>query len=449
MTLRTTIVSFLRGTAILGLLLATPACGRADEYQRIGQKRGTGVTLACIAKPQWTARTPAGGQRSEKPDRLRIYLDISEPMAGFLPMPPSGEAFGFKNLVLSLPGRLTTAVGTTGHRIEWKTFGEGVSAPRAAPRVERALFSSAETRLDLALRDAVEDLSSGRLETAVVVTDLIATGEVTGAAGTAKPLIDWLASEPVRSGRFHVGLLGVRAPYWGVLAKTCRPARPDLGCWFSERAPGYKPLPQRALVPFYLLILGRDAAAIERLGTSLAADAAQRKLGNQWELLTTGSRPLPARLECTAHKPGDEESRQYALFRSPEGQLRCRRDERVEMSCRLFSDLGITVSSASPSGLWPEVRIKTTGTGVSLEIDCERVKDRKTATTDLKLILAGGRGSVDVKLWQGWSSDTDEEVASLDKTLDLEQFLDRVRLAPARWEIDCEPLFRGGSRLGT
>ena len=435
---------------ILALIvfLVVPACGRSAEFQRIGHTKETGVTLACTAKGQWKSRSTIVGRRLANPERLSIYLDVSEPIGGFLPMSPGGEISAFKTLVNSLPGRLVTMTGATRQKVEWKTFGEDLRSPRSAPNIDRPLFGAGATRLDLAITDAVQGLSSGKVGAAIVVTDLVATGDVIGAAGAAKPLLDWLSSEPVRSGQLHVGLLGVRAPYWGVLARACRPVKSGLGCWFSERTPGYKPLAQRALVPFYLLIFGRDAAAIEQLGTSLAADASKRKLATQWELLTAAARPLPARLECTAHEPGDEKGRQYALFRGPEGQIRCRRDEEVELSCRL-SEVGIALSSVIAPGSWPEVKVKSRGAGAVITVDCERIRDRETTTTDLDLTLDGVRGSAITKRWQEWSSDTDEEASSLGRTLDLDRFLERVRLTPESWEIDCEPLFRGGSGGGT
>jgi hypothetical protein len=441
-------LSFEVRALILGLVLLGPACGRGDELRRIGHTPETGLTLACTLKPQWGSRSGSTGQRPAQPDRVRIYLDVSEPMAGFLPVPPSAETSPFKTMVLSLPGRLVTA-GPTRLRVEWKTFGEGLSGVVEAPRIERNTFRQGATLLDRAVSDAVEGLSSDRVQAAVLVTDLVATGDVTGAAGAARPLLDWLASTPVRSGRFHVGLLGVRAPYWGALSKACKPVRPDLGCWYSERAPGFKPLPQRALVPFYVLVLGRDDAAVERLGASLAAEATQRKLETQWELLTSASRPLPARLECTGHEPGDAKGRQYALFRGPDGRMHCRRDEKVEMSCHLQSGVGITLSTASAPGSWPEVDMRWRGDGLSVLIDCERIRDRKMATPDLDLTLTGVRGPSGTRRWQGWSSDTDEEVSSLGRTLDLDRFLERARLAPERWEIDCEPLFQGGGNRGS
>src|SRR5689334_23865749 len=96
---------------VLTVLLLDPACGRGDEFRRIGHTRETGVTIACTAKPHWTSHSASSAQSPAKADRLRVYLDVSEPMAGFLPVPPSAESSAFKTLVLSLPGRLVTAFG--------------------------------------------------------------------------------------------------------------------------------------------------------------------------------------------------------------------------------------------------------------------------------------------------------------------------------------------------
>jgi hypothetical protein len=428
---------------VIALLLA-PAESHSDEPRRIGHTRETGIHLGCTATPQWSPRPAPRSQNTRRPDRLVIYLDISEPMGGFLPVPNSTETSPFKTLVLSLPGKLVSA---TGQRVVWKKFGNYLSKPVEVRDLDRRLFRDDATHLDLAIADAIKDLSSGDVQTAVIVTDLVATGDVIGAPGAARPLIDWLASEPVQSGRFHLGLLGVRAPYWGAFGKTCRPAMPGLGCWFSERAPGYKPLSKRALIPFYFLIIGRDAPAIKRLQESLAKEATN-KFATQWELLTAASQPLLSRLDCTAHEPGDEKGRQYALFRSPEGQVLCKRDEEVEMSCTFPSDAGITLTSASAPRAWPEVKARLKDSELTLAIDCERIRDRKVPTTDLDLVLGGVRGPANTRLWQGWSSDTDEEEASLGKTLDLDGFIERVRLTPDRWAIDCEPLFRGGGGHG-
>ena len=181
-----------------------------------------------------------------EPRSLTIYLDMSRPMAGFLPLgaasPPregSGGTNEFRAVAQWVPDHLTRVYATAALR--WRGVGRDIRDLSEYPRFERSLFDATASRLDMAIQEALADLKSGRSEGAALISDLLGTGELTGALAVSRYFEGWLNSEGVRTSEFHLGLVGVKASYWGGTSSNCAPSN-GLGCWYSERGRGWRRL---------------------------------------------------------------------------------------------------------------------------------------------------------------------------------------------------------------
>ena len=265
----TALATFLQAPLAIGALLMATACGGPDlpadlppdppgvrfdgtridvdfRYPALGCSESPtelveGLPrLEEVARPEWDESPPGDAlEPREESGVVAIHLDISLPMAGFLPPPSRRDAVSTFHVVAQNVGQhMASVYGRSGGVIVgWRGIGhELIDLPRTL-RIRRDLFNGRSTRLDLSIKSMLADFRSGRAEAAALVTDLMATGEGTGVTGpvtVANALGEWLQSEDVRSGDFHVGLLGVKAEYWGVTHPTECPPGPPLGCWFDE-----------------------------------------------------------------------------------------------------------------------------------------------------------------------------------------------------------------------
>lgn len=376
---------------------------------------------------------------------LDIYLDVSRPMGGFLAPgddPPSGE---FRTVVQWVPDHLLRAYRHEAVPLTWRDVG-AVVGPRASPPLpgifERSRFDARSSRLDLALETMLDDVRTGRADAGALITDLVGTGESTGALALSKPVKDWLRSPDVRSGKLHLGLLGAKATYWGAAHPTVCPLRDGLGCRFSERLNRYVRLEQPAAVPFYVLLAGSGAARVSQVGESIRDDAAEQGVEALWELLTAESRTRPARGTCKALR--DDGKEQYALFvdaADDQRRYRCRRDESVRLACEFdggANPVGAVVADPHPAF---EAKVAD-GRIVVVEIDCAALRDRPDLPTLHLTVSAAAAAARDLPPWEDWSTTTDETDDSIGRTLQLKYFVEDARLRPDGYRIEL-PLLRG------
>ena len=231
--------------------------------------------MEATASPEWDEPPLAGLlERPEEPSVVEMHLDISYPMAGFLPPPSRQDDLStFHVVTQNVAQHMARVYGRAGGvAVRWRGIGHDLRDLARSPRIRPSLFDGRSTRLDLSIERVLADFLSGRAEAAALVTDLMATGEGTGVTGpltVANTLGEWLRSADVRTGAFHVGLLGVKADYRGVTHPTECPPGPPLGCWYDERLPGFRRLDSVARTPFYVLVLGRGAEAVASVLESL------------------------------------------------------------------------------------------------------------------------------------------------------------------------------------
>ena len=411
-------------------------------------------TVEAEIQPVW--RTPAVSEPipensigEDDPKALVVYLDLSRPMAGFLPLRISTEGSPratneFRAVAQWVPDHLTRVYPTA--TLHWRGVGRDIQDLSQYPQFARTLFHATASRLDLAIQEVLSNLRSGRSEAAALITDLLGTGELTGALAVSRYLSDWLDSESVRSGEFHLGLLGVKTNYWGATTLAC-PPKSGLGCWYSERGSGWRRLEDVVTAPFYVLLIGRNAQALSTILSSIQSDADKLGIDAVSELLTISTRRRNARMTCEVFtSDGQERSQQYALRRDEDGYYSCVRADRVSLSCDFGGGFRPTkVRLAEFRGEEPEdfeSRIEHDAGLLEIEVDCRSLGE--PPTPDLVLEVIGTVASdVEPPPWHEWSIETDDFPVFPGKTIQLNYFIEEVRLVPDSYRAELPPLLRG------
>jgi hypothetical protein len=379
--------------------------------------------------PRWDrefspAPSPAGD------GDLAIYIDSSVPIGGFLaPDGPSTHS-ALEAVARMAPHHLVGIDSGVRSALQWHRVSSHPSRLEKAPAIGRPYFSGGESRLDLAVAEIVQDLGTGRLEAALVLTDLVTTGEVVGAQGTAQALRTWAESDGVLAGAFDLGLLSIRARYWGIRTAGCEAPVGDWACWFSEQRQAWLPLPADTTLPLHVLAFTSGRVPARQILEGLGRELAERNFEVESELLTAASIPedLP-KVECSVRSAGDPEHQQFALFEGEGGNLRCERKDVVRVRCPLPDPLGRIRSVAESSG--EALPFTAEDRWVQLEIDCSRRRDRDFG---LKLQIVAEAAPAADQRWAGWSSATDDRPEDLGKTLRLQEFVEKVRVRPSRYE---------------
>ena len=404
-------------------------------------------------EPEWATPPTAGPEPDSIGDSagkaIVIYVDLSTPMAGFLPMDASARPGGaavtnhFRAVSQWVPDHLTRVYPEA--TLSWRGVGGGIRNLGEYPRFERDLFDATATRLDLAIREALSDLRAGRSEAAAVITDLLGTGELTGALAVSRYLVPWLESEAVRSGEQHLGLLGVKANYWGGTAPSC-PTQDGLGCWFSERGGGWRRLDDVLQTPFYVLLIGRNPESVTTIIESIQRDASALEIEAVSELLTEKTRRRTVGMTCKLHTPDGQQ--QYALRREEGGQYSCVRNDQVLMSCVFDDGLAtesVTGESGGPLPEGFEAEIVPESGKFEIDVDCGSLRSQESYP-DLLLDIRRGFGTdSDTPPWDEWSIETDDVAEFPGRTLQLRYFIEEVRLIPASYRSPRLLVLRGGT----
>ena len=421
----------------------------------------TSLEVSAIIEPVWPESSPLDSvvidSAQDQSPRLAIYLDLSSPMSGFIPVPgvegdvggvAGGELRTIAQWISDHLGRVYPGVP-----LQWHGVAESVEALPQYPVFRRDIFTGTESRLSLAVEEILADLRTGRAQGGAIITDLVGTGEVTGAPDVARYLVPWLVSVERRAGDFHFGLIGVRGAYWGAFHRTrCPLQRGMLGCWYSERMPGWKPRLQAPIrVPFYVLLFGRSVDALNEIAGSVQRDAGSQEIEAVWELLTAaGSERRRAEVAFEAFpeggQPGDP---QYALWRNDNGAYGCYpAGGMVRLSGTVASNSGFRPTSvvlAGGSG-GPESPFTVAMNGQRLEaqVDCDAVRDSDSAPS-LRLSIEGTMTPPDRPGWDDWSTPDDNTTEHPGATLQLRYFIEDTRVAPAFYRIDL-PVLGAGQR---
>ena len=443
-------------------LLALGSCGNNDQSPEPppGQL-ATSFDVSAAIEPVWPESTSplpsvVVDSAQDQSQRLAIYLDLSSPMSGFVPPPGGGEeevvAGGELRVVAQwIPDHLGRVY--PGVPLGWHGVAEGVEALPQYPVFRRDIFSGTESRLSLAIEEIVADLRTGRAQGGAIITDLVGTGELTGALDVARYLVPWLTSAERRAGDFHFGMIGVRGTYWGAFHSTRCPRSGDtLGCWYSERMPGWKPRLQAPVdVPFYILLFGLDAEALNEIAASVRRDAASQEIEAVWELLTAaGSEQNRVQIAFEAFpeggSPGEE---QYALWREDDATYGCYPSGGTVELRGTFADgnrFSPTDASLAPgSGGTPNpFTVELDGERLAVRVDCDALREMDSVPA-LRLSIRGTMEPPVRPSWDDWSTPDDNTVEHPGATLQLRYFVEETRVAPASYRIDLHVLTGGPS----
>ena len=183
------------------------------------------LPLTATAAPAWNQPEAQAASPAGDPQLVEIHLDISTPMAGYLPPDGDADLSAFQFVAQNAAQHMARVFGGADAPVRWVGVGHELRDLGARPPIERGLFDGRATELDRSMERMLADFRSGRAEAAALVSDLMATGDVTGPLTLFGVLGEWLESADVRSGAFHVGLFGMKADYWGVRVRGCA-ARP-------------------------------------------------------------------------------------------------------------------------------------------------------------------------------------------------------------------------------
>lgn len=440
-------------TLLTCVALALGACSGCDEFSTLVE---TVPPVSAIAEPEWDAPGAGVARSRQNPSEVPIHLDVSRPMGGFLPPTSAGGSLSALHVtVQNLSQHMARVYGGADVAVKRYGVGHELRELDASQRIQRELFNGQSTQLDLSIDKIVSDLRSGYSDAAAIVSDLMATGDITGPLLVSTKLSEWLKSDDVRSGEFHVGLFGVKARYWGVMGLDQCPSSARLGCWYDERLQRYRPLESVANFPIYALVLGRRLEHVTSIMESLQQGIHEmdQSLEVQWELLTSASRSFETSLTCEAaiREDGNERERQFALVVNRNGQYGCQRDSTVTLYCG-FAEGDDSFLPTEGRATWiqtaedasdskpqdaregnvpaePAVRVGPTGSRIEVDVDCAAIRNTRA---DVKLALdVAGRATRPTKDWSGWST----EVAALGKTLNLESFVQSVRLEPDSYRV--------------
>ena len=445
--------------------------------------------LTATAVPAWTGPATGAASPPGDPEFVELHLDISSPMAGYLPPDGDGDLSVFQFGAQNAAQHMARVFGGADAPVRWVGVGHELRGLGARPQIERGVFDGRSTQLDQSMERVLGDFRSGRAEAAALVSDLMATGDTTGPLPVFGALGDWLRSPDVRNGAFHVGLFGLMADYWGVRVRGCG-ARAPLGCRFDELRRRWVALETVEQIPVYVLVLGRGAARVASVMASLQAtvDELNRSrniaIETQSELLTGATRGRDAEVSCRAGSGGgDQPGPQYALFGNEEGQYCCVRDDPVTLSCNVEGGFQPTDARATwvvtpPAGgtaapgaesatgagddavtpLEPgdgqeaaggalpptptpplDIDAGIDGTRLTFAFACSAVRCGPAgAGLELFIEATGTITDAGAGDWSDWSTETGE----VGKTLQLQGFVDAVRIAPERYRLRTPALLR-------
>ncbi len=419
----------------------------------------TSFDVSAVVEPVWPESSPLDSvvidSAQDQSPRLAIYLDLSSPMSGFVPPPGvEGDAGGVAGGELRMVAQwIPDHLGRVypGVPLQWHGVADRVEALPQYPVFRREIFTGTESRLSLAMEEIVADLRTGRAQGGAIITDLVGTGELTGALDVARYLVPWLTSAERRAGDFHFGLIGVRGTYWGAFHSTRCPRAGDmLGCWYSERMPGWKPRLQAPVdVPFYILLFGLSAEALNEIAASVQRDAASQEIEAVWELLTAAGSEQP-RVEVAFEafpEGGEPGEKQYALWRKDDGTYGCYPSGgTVELRGTFADGSRFNPTDASlasgPTGTPSPFTVEVDGERLEVRVDCDAVRESDSMTA-LRLSIGGIMEPLDRPSWDDWSTPDDNTAEHPGATLQFRYFVEETRMAPTSYRIGLPVLTAG------
>ncbi len=364
-------------------------------------------------------------------ERIAQFLDVSAPVGGFLE--PKGEprnALGIRNL-LSQTGPLLQEAIPAASLSSW-TFANGITEV-ANGAFSSPKFSGEGSDLREPIQRVQAELTAGSLSAAIIVTDLVGTCDTLGASCAAPPMVAWIRDTALKAG-FSVGLVGVRAPYFGVKNRVC-PGVGAVGCRFSENRSAWVKMDAPAEVPLFALVFSRTPTITAKLVASIqgAMDPeGKRSLSEDFTApRAEQSQPMNCALGAEAGPMA------YGWVTSREGRYSCNYQEKpFEVRCKQPAlPAGFTSGSPVLDPAWNGFATlgKASAGTIALTVACRDIDDAaiKFPATALSTVASVSE-VIERPDWAAWSVPNDSEADALGKTLRLAPFVDLVRSSAVR-----------------
>jgi hypothetical protein len=330
---------------------------------------------------------------------------------------------------------LQGSTGLAGTSVRTATFGDGIIWK--APVFRATEFRRKKSDLNAVFAQIKSDLGNGNTHSAAVITDMVATGDTTGGIQAAQSLLEW-AQTSTSAGSASVGMLGVKARFWGVRDSKCKGSAKGAGCWFSEQTQVWTPLTTAVEVPLYVLIFGRSEAQVESVSAAMRRSLGLEGDKQQWEVLVRHQAARHLGFTCAYRNPDPAKPpRLRAVW--ADGSLRCPGSETFDLSCTVDDgDKGVVFAEDTKAS-WASVTATPSATGLDLSVSCERYKSRPP---DGPLEVHGDALARPAdEPWEKWTTASDETGEALGRTLRLKDFTSRVRSTPPVFDITCGPIF--------
>ena len=441
------------GIGLLGLMTWLVFFNR-DSGKRVPVDK---LSATWTLTPNWTKPPELHSFKDGAGGELAIFVDCSEPMGGFLPPgDAASESSSLASLIRLAPQQLASI--DSGKRSEpvWYSIEDTVDmipvavsntqarsnkstakqAHCVAPKDTRGFYNGSDSRIDRAAEDIFKRLEAGKIEAAVVITDLVATGRLIGAQGMAQAMRERISSSVVRDGELAFGLVGVKARYWGV--RGGQRLSEERGIWLAL-PPGV------SKAPLYALVFARSPEAAKKVLNGLSTELSGLGFEEvQSELLTEASAiSTPEMEDCTVLPLDSDKKRQFALFPAGE-KLRCARSETILLTCPLPASLK-NIEPVSGANL-NSLTIEQAQGALQVELDCKEQR-KHGSSFDLELELRGDSTEIVEEAWEDWSSVTDDRDEDIGKTLNLKLFFERVRLRPDAYGVKVRLRPAGGGNV--
>ena len=155
------------GPCLFGLMLTAAATACGSDNSPAPDQIDEPFSVQGAVYPEWRqAPSPepvlSDSVADSEPKLLSIYLDLSRPMAGYLPLDASspqregsGSANEFRAVAQWVPDHLTRVYSTAS--LQWRGVGNDIRPLSEYPRLDRSLFDATASRLDMAIREALVD----------------------------------------------------------------------------------------------------------------------------------------------------------------------------------------------------------------------------------------------------------------------------------------------------
>ena len=113
--------------------------------------------LAAVAAPAWGEPATGVASSPADPEFVEIHLDVSAPMAGYLPSGGDGDLSAFQFIAQNAAQYMAREFGGADAPVRWVGVGHELRDLGARPQIERGIFDGRSTQLDQSMERMLRD----------------------------------------------------------------------------------------------------------------------------------------------------------------------------------------------------------------------------------------------------------------------------------------------------